>query len=265
MATADLGLAINERMTIDPVLRAGAQAALADPGAAQVQKGARFHLRQSPRLASAYAPAVSATAPGPENAMSHLRPRRNAEPVTCANAKPQFVYYRLAAAKSYRPMSCPRYFPCSSSGPPCRCRSNEGSARPSSSPPVCAVSQALAAVEFRASSACLWLAGLVFGILELARPSTWQRAVARLDVAAPPVLIGQIARDASDSNTDQAGWGGARELSQRRPEAVTIAVSKETVEAMPSACCRSLSFTFVVPGLTQSHRQPQPVARIPIG
>ncbi len=111
VATADLGLAIHERMTIDHVLRAGAQAALADPGAAQVQKVLVSTLAQSPRLASATLPAVKRYCTCPENADVAPEAAPQCGTVTCANAKPQFVYYRLAAAKSYRPMSLPAVLP----------------------------------------------------------------------------------------------------------------------------------------------------------
>ncbi|WEJ11989.1 AAA family ATPase [Sinorhizobium prairiense] len=111
VASADLGLAINERMTIDHVLRAGAQAALADPGAAQVQKVLVSTLAQSPRLASATLPAVKRYCACPENADVAPEAAPQCGTVTCANAKPQFVYYRLAAAKSYRPMSLPVVLP----------------------------------------------------------------------------------------------------------------------------------------------------------
>ncbi|MGH0356775.1 AAA family ATPase [Sinorhizobium meliloti] len=111
VATADLGLAIHERMTIDHVLRAGAQAALADPGAAQVQKVLVSTLAQSPRVASATLPAVKRYCACPENADVAPEAAPQCGTVTCANAKPQFVYYRLAAAKSYRPMSLPAVLP----------------------------------------------------------------------------------------------------------------------------------------------------------
>ncbi|MFQ6180639.1 AAA family ATPase [Sinorhizobium meliloti] len=111
VATADLGLAIHERMTIDHVLRAGAQAAMADPGAEQVEKVLVSTLAQSPALASAALPAVKRYCACPENADVAPEAAPQCGTVTCANAKPQFVYYRLAVAKSYRPMSLPAVLP----------------------------------------------------------------------------------------------------------------------------------------------------------
>ncbi len=111
VATADIGLAIHERMTIDHVLRAGAQAAMADPGAVQVQKVLVSTLAQSPGLASTTLPEVKRYCACPENADVAPEAAPQCGTVPCANAKPQFVYYRLEASKSYRPMSLPAVLP----------------------------------------------------------------------------------------------------------------------------------------------------------
>ncbi len=98
-------------MTIDHVLRAGAQAAMADPGAVQVQKVLVSTLAQSPGLASATLPEVKRYCACPENADVAPEAAPQCGTVPCANAKPQFVYYRLEASKSYRPMSLPAVLP----------------------------------------------------------------------------------------------------------------------------------------------------------
>jgi pilus assembly protein CpaE len=110
-ATADVGLAISERMAIDHILRAGAQAAMADPGATQVHKIVQSTLAQSARPAGVTLAPVKRYCVCPENA--NVTPERAPECGTtlCAGAAPQFVYYRLEAAKAYQPMSLPEVLP----------------------------------------------------------------------------------------------------------------------------------------------------------
>lgn len=112
VATADLGLALYERMTIDHVLRAGAQAAMTDPGAAQVDKVLQSTLAERPTPANVTLKPVKRYCVCPEDA--DVTP--DAAPACgtttpCANAAQQFVYYRLEAAKAYQPMSLPEMLP----------------------------------------------------------------------------------------------------------------------------------------------------------
>ncbi|WP_026617041.1 AAA family ATPase [Ensifer aridi] len=111
VATADLGLAIYERMTIDHALRAGAQAAMADPGAPHVQKVMQSTLAKSAVLANATVVAVKRYCACPENADVNPDAAPQCGTSPCANAAQQYVYYHLAAAKSYRPMSLPEVLP----------------------------------------------------------------------------------------------------------------------------------------------------------
>jgi pilus assembly protein CpaE len=112
VATADLGFAIYERMTIDHALRAGAQAAMADPGEAQVHKVVQSTLAQSAQLANATVAAAKRYCVCPENA--DIKPEvapACGTTTPCVNAAPQLVFYRLEAGKSYQPMSLPEVLP----------------------------------------------------------------------------------------------------------------------------------------------------------
>ncbi|MCA1491294.1 AAA family ATPase [Ensifer sp. NBAIM29] len=111
VAAADLGLALFERMTIDHVLRAGAQAAMADPGAAQVDKVLRSTLAESATPTAVMLAPVKRYCACPENAdvTPDVAPGCGTAP--CANAAAQLVFYRLEATKAYRPMSVPEVLP----------------------------------------------------------------------------------------------------------------------------------------------------------
>ncbi|WEX75052.1 AAA family ATPase [Sinorhizobium numidicum] len=111
VAMADVGLAIYERMTIDHVLRAGAQAAMADPGPTQIDKVLQSTLAQSARPANVTLAPVTRYCACPENADVKPDAAPTCGTTPCASAAPQLVYYRLAAVKSYQPMSLPEVLP----------------------------------------------------------------------------------------------------------------------------------------------------------
>lgn len=111
VATADIGLALHERMTIDHVLRAGAQAAMADPGATQVQKVLQSTLAQSATPANVTLAPVKRYCACPEDADVAPDAAPACDVAPCVNAVPQLVYYRLEAAKTYQPMSLPEMLP----------------------------------------------------------------------------------------------------------------------------------------------------------
>ncbi|YCI06935.1 pilus assembly protein (plasmid) [Ensifer sp. D2-11] len=123
-----------------------------------------------------------------------------------------------------------------------------------------------AAVEF--ALVCLPLLLLVFGIIEFGRAFYVRNELSHAaDVAARRVLIGQIARDATDSEALTKLAGAVREsFHSGDPTLLTIAVTKETVDGI---AFRVLSirypFTFVVPGLAQSPVSLNLSRRIPIG
>ena len=109
VASADLGLAEYERMTIDHALRAGAQSAMADQGTEEVKKVVRSTALKNFNVAdgaSAGADALSldvtrfcacASAPSVPVACS----------TTCTTPAHTFIYYRLTGTKVYRPMILP--------------------------------------------------------------------------------------------------------------------------------------------------------------
>ncbi|MCA1408873.1 AAA family ATPase [Ensifer sp. IC3342] len=111
VAMADLGFAIYERMTLDHALRAGAQAAMADPGATQVYKVVQSTLAKSANPANTIVAAVKRYCACPESA--DVKPEAAPECGTtpCANSAPELVFYRLDAATLYRPMSAPEVLP----------------------------------------------------------------------------------------------------------------------------------------------------------
>ncbi|MEY9773231.1 AAA family ATPase [Sinorhizobium fredii] len=111
VAMADVALALHERMTIDHVLRAGAQAAMADPGATQVDKVLQSTLAQSAVPANVTLAPVKRYCACPENADVKPEAAPQCGTTPCANAAQQLVFYRLEAAKNYRPMSLPEALP----------------------------------------------------------------------------------------------------------------------------------------------------------
>lgn len=110
LATADLGFAQSRRMSIDHVLRAAAQSAIADPGEGSVLNVATS--TATPEFSLAADPA----APGPGElglAISRLAacPEHTdtAVPVstTCAGGQPTMIYYALSAKMTYAGMILP--------------------------------------------------------------------------------------------------------------------------------------------------------------
>ena len=95
-ATLDLGLALYERMSMDRLLRGGAQAAMADPGASAVRDVVE-------------ASAENDFAPGAEFTLSVDRycacPDDTSTPVTCTNTcsdgSAPGIFYRLEADRVY--------------------------------------------------------------------------------------------------------------------------------------------------------------------
>ena len=112
LATVDLGLALSERMTIDHVLRAGAQSAMEDIGVAAVDRVLRTTAMKSFSLA------VSAAA-GDDVllALSARRfctcPEAPAASVacltTCAHNTPTQIFYALSGEKTYSGLILPRF------------------------------------------------------------------------------------------------------------------------------------------------------------
>lgn len=112
LATADLGLAISERMTIGHILRAGAQSATEDGGATNVDLVLRTTAAKNMTV-------VAAGAAGTDTALA-LSVRRicscAAQPsvelacsTTCAQNTPTQIYYILSGSKTYAGLLLPRF------------------------------------------------------------------------------------------------------------------------------------------------------------
>lgn len=112
LATVDLGLAFSESMTIDHVLRAGAQSATEDIGVAAVDRVLRTTAMKNFPLA--------ATAAAGDDASLALSVRRfcscSEEPAaavacltTCAHDTPTQIFYDLSGEKTYSGLILPRF------------------------------------------------------------------------------------------------------------------------------------------------------------
>ena len=109
VASADLGMAEYERMTIDHILRAGAQSAMADPGRDQVLKVVQNTASKNF--------ALSAQMPARADALFVDAQKVCACPditfvavaclTTCTGSTPTFVYYRMSGAKIYNGVIMP--------------------------------------------------------------------------------------------------------------------------------------------------------------
>jgi pilus assembly protein CpaE len=105
---ADLGLAEYERMTIDHILRAGAQSAIADQGQDQVlkvvQNTASKNFTLSTQASSGTLKVdVKRFCACPENTSAEV-----ACSTTCAGSAPTFIYYRLTGEKNYKAIIIPQ-------------------------------------------------------------------------------------------------------------------------------------------------------------
>lgn len=117
LATVDLGMALNERMTIDHVLRAGAQSAMADPGEAKVKQviedtaeASNFSVNVVSGTDQPYASASYDTltiAVEKYHACPEAAGTKVPEGTICASGEPTYVYYRMASGKIYQAMILP--------------------------------------------------------------------------------------------------------------------------------------------------------------
>ncbi|OAP36458.1 TadE family protein [Sinorhizobium glycinis] len=122
------------------------------------------------------------------------------------------------------------------------------------------------AVEF--SLVCFPLLLLVLGVMEFGRAFYVRNDLSyAVDFAARQVLIGQIARDAPDTEAQTKLASAVREkFGSGDPELLQIAVSKQTVDGIDF---RVLSirypFRFFLPGLAEAPFSLAFSRRIPIG
>ncbi|HLP68307.1 MAG TPA: AAA family ATPase [Rhizobium sp.] len=110
VATADVALALHQRMAMDHVLRAGAQAAMSDSGEAKVQAVMESTLAGSDEASTVVLDPVHRYCACPENA-SVAPEAAPACGAPCSGMASQYVYYRMQAHKDYQPMSLPEALP----------------------------------------------------------------------------------------------------------------------------------------------------------
>ncbi len=110
VAMADVALAVHQRMAMDHVLRAGAQAAMSDAGEAKVQAVMESTLVGSGEASTVVLDPVHRYCACPENA-SVAPEAAPACGTPCSGMVPQYVYYRMQAHKDYQPMSLPEALP----------------------------------------------------------------------------------------------------------------------------------------------------------
>ncbi|HDZ73900.1 MAG TPA: pilus assembly protein [Aurantimonas coralicida] len=102
IATADLGLALNERMAIDHVLRAGAQTAMADPGEQRV-----IDVMTATATPNFPPPTDPAVAPDLVMSVSRYYACPEAPDVavpastSCAGSAPTYSFYQIGGTKTY--------------------------------------------------------------------------------------------------------------------------------------------------------------------
>lgn len=104
LTSIDLGRALTERMAIDHALRAGAQRAMADPGAASVLDVMRTTAKTNFTLADDTAEtgeptldlSVARFGACPDNPGYAVAPS-----TVCAGSTPTYIYYRMEATKTY--------------------------------------------------------------------------------------------------------------------------------------------------------------------
>lgn len=110
LGMVDFGLAINERMTLDHVLRAGAQHALSDPGETSVLNALNATAENNFTLATNNNPPVSnplALTVTRFCACPNLTGTAVACSTICSGPKPTFIFYRLSGQKTYNGMLIP--------------------------------------------------------------------------------------------------------------------------------------------------------------
>ena len=108
LAAADVGLAIHDRITLDHVLRAGAQTAMRDAGVAQIQNRMQQVACESYSVADICATELPALTTLGASAYC-ICPSTGVTDTTCTNScgvEPN-RFYRLSAARTYTPMFLP--------------------------------------------------------------------------------------------------------------------------------------------------------------
>ena len=109
LGTVDVGLALTERMTIDHVLRAGAESAMADQGEEEILGILKATASKNFTLSSS----VDATGGTLSLSVARFCACHEAPEIaldcsqTCSASKPTIVSYRMSASKAYESMIIP--------------------------------------------------------------------------------------------------------------------------------------------------------------
>lgn len=110
VAMADVGLALNERASMDHILRAGSQAAMADPGEVKVREVIETTLAEAGAPTGLSVDLVKRYCACPEDA--DVAPLSAPDCSTlCTDSAPPFVFYQMDASKTYDAMSVPDILP----------------------------------------------------------------------------------------------------------------------------------------------------------
>ena len=114
LTMGDIGLALHQRMTLDHIVRAGAQVAMADPGEEKVLSALRSTATKNFVLENGD---KQNSSPGDPVSLDVARycscPDARSTPVSCsdscAETVPPFVFYRMSAAKTYDGIFVPAF------------------------------------------------------------------------------------------------------------------------------------------------------------
>lgn len=106
LSAADLGLALNRRMTMDAMLQAGAASAVSDPGVTKVQSVATYAAGDGVVAGTGSSSAVTITVNrfcACPNALSTAVSCTS----TCSTGSTPYIFYRLSADGTYHPILLP--------------------------------------------------------------------------------------------------------------------------------------------------------------
>jgi pilus assembly protein CpaE len=115
LAMGDVGLALHQRMSLDHVVRAGAQVAMADPGEDKVLSALQLTASRNFTLEADVNNNISTAGdPVSLNVTRYCScPDDRSLPVSCSSVcsatTPPFVFYRMSAAKTYNGVFLPAF------------------------------------------------------------------------------------------------------------------------------------------------------------
>ena len=107
LASIDVGLAVNERMIVDQALRAGAEQAMADPGATAVKSVAEYAAMQSFSVGESGGPLGEISITVNEYCACPATTTNVSCSITCSSGGNPYRFYDLSATKTYNSMIIP--------------------------------------------------------------------------------------------------------------------------------------------------------------